>query len=771
MIIVRALVLCVIGLLLAAPTADAQFNSSILRAQSRVVDRAISRNVERLFKPKLVISQGATGPVSALALSDDERFLVTAVGNRSVRIWDLVVGREVARLPGHTGRVTGIAIAHDGSRAATVGDDRAVRLWDLKRIGEVRLLQGHGAPLTGVAFSRRGDRLVTSSSDGRVILWDVATGAAIATLDGGGAVNALAIAADDTRLFAAGADGGVIVWDLATRARLATLPMDGAATSVAVGRQGRIVAAGGRDGSIRLWDMATGAERGVLNGHGGAVTGISLDEARNTLISGGADATVRRWDLDGTDDGRVLGKHDGAVSFVALGKDGAFALSGAEDGFTNLWNLSDATRMISLISTETGWAVVDGKGRYDGNEQALAGIDWRAEDAAVPIDGFAANYFEPALLPRAMAGAEGLRDVKAIGEGVLYPASVRIQSAKSGGTSASVDVTAEDDKGGGIADVRLYHNGKIVPRAASVDRDDGKNGVARLTKHYDIGLEPGENVLSATAINGEALESPANSTSLSADGAVVAGRLHLLTVGINAYKNPALSLDYARPDANAIKSFFASGPSALPPTTVKELVDSGATKDGILAAIRQLREAPPRDVVVIYMAGHGVSVGDDWYYIPYEVDKPDKPEQLKGHGLSSSELKAEIEALQAKRTFLLLDTCHSGTAVSPLKDYSGLKALRLLAGDVGTHVLAATDRDQYAVELEKLGHGIFTYVLLDALNGNGRGRGETIMARDIIRHVEEQVPILSRNFADYGQYPTGYSRGIDFALALRKRGL
>ena len=83
-----ALLTVALGLTLAGEV-TAQ-GGAILRSQSRFVERAITKNVEQLFKPRLRIREGATGPVTALGLSADERYLVTAVGNHSVLVWDLL---------------------------------------------------------------------------------------------------------------------------------------------------------------------------------------------------------------------------------------------------------------------------------------------------------------------------------------------------------------------------------------------------------------------------------------------------------------------------------------------------------------------------------------------------------------------------------------------------------------------------------------------------------------------------------------------------------
>jgi uncharacterized caspase-like protein len=88
-----------------------------------------------------------------------------------------------------------------------------------------------------------------------------------------------------------------------------------------------------------------------------------------------------------------------------------------------------------------------------------------------------------------------------------------------------------------------------------------------------------------------------------------------------------------------------------------------------------------------------------------------------------------------------------------------------MARSVGTHVLAATDRNQYALEIPDLRHGVFTYALLAGLGGKAAGRDGLVTATELIHYVEDEVPALVSKYPEYPQFPTGYSRGVDFAVA------
>jgi WD40 repeat protein len=750
--------------------AQAQVPLSVLRTQTEILQRSIAKSTERLFKPKLKVARGATGPVTALAMSADEHYMVSAVGDNSVRIWDLFVGREIARLKGHKARIASVAISPDGTHAATAGADKTVRIWSLQHPGEVVTLPAMDTPLTDVAFTPDGSRLVTAANDGTVRIWVVAGAKMETRLEAGSAgVLRIAVSRDGKTLAAGGSDGKLRIWSLPDGRKRAEADIDERITCLRIADDGRSVAVGTSGGKIHVVDPASPSSMASLEGHEGGVASVAFSGDGKTLVSGGEDGTVRQWSVSDTRLVKIIGKHDSSVTFVALGKDGTFALSGSEDGTTRLWNVPSSAQLLTLLSTETGWAVVDTLGRYEGSQEALGGIEWQASDMSVSVDNFSEGYYAPGLLPARLHGDQGLDPVKRIPDGVHYPAKVDFLTPSSGGDIASrhvaVEVAAEPDGSGTVAELRLYRNGKAVP-PASQRREDASKG-SRLVAHYELDVGDGPTLLTATAVNDDKLESNPKTLALRHGSAAPVGAFHVLTVGINHYKNSALSLDYARPDATSVAAFFASsGLAAGKVAEIRQIFDENATKANILAALRGFRSLPPQDVVVVYIAGHGVNYHNEWYYIPYELERPNKADILKAQALSAEDLKAEIEAVTAERTLVLLDTCQSGSAVDPLENYRGMKSLRLMARSVGMHMVAATDRTQLSMELSSLGHGIFTYTLLNALTGDRQGRAKSapLTAADAVRFVEEEVPKLSRKYTDKAQYPTGYSRGADFDL-------
>jgi WD40 repeat protein/serine/threonine protein kinase len=119
--------------------------------------------------------------VTALALSPDERWLVSGAGPRdgSVRLWSVDRGEMVARFDEHTAWVRALAFSPDGTLLASASADETIRLWDLHNLEQrrpVSVLRGHPNHVLSLAFTPDGRTLVSGAEDGRVQLWRVRTG-------------------------------------------------------------------------------------------------------------------------------------------------------------------------------------------------------------------------------------------------------------------------------------------------------------------------------------------------------------------------------------------------------------------------------------------------------------------------------------------------------------------------------------------------------------------------------------------------------------------
>jgi uncharacterized caspase-like protein len=98
------------------------------------------------------------------------------------------------------------------------------------------------------------------------------------------------------------------------------------------------------------------------------------------------------------------------------------------------------------------------------------------------------------------------------------------------------------------------------------------------------------------------------------------------------------------------------------------------------------------------------------------------------------------------------------------------KAILQLARSVGIIILAATGTEQVAAEFTKLGHGAFTFALLDGLSGKADGGSSPdgkITVKKLEAFISDMVPELTRQYRGTPQSPNSYSRGQDFPLGVK----
>jgi len=111
-----------------------------------------------------------TGPVLALAWSQDGTMLASGGGDTTAQVWNPATGATSQSLP-HGGAVNGIAWEPGNTgRLASASADSKVRVWDINS-GDYRVYTGHGGAVTAAAWGLGG--LTTGSADTNIIAWRV----------------------------------------------------------------------------------------------------------------------------------------------------------------------------------------------------------------------------------------------------------------------------------------------------------------------------------------------------------------------------------------------------------------------------------------------------------------------------------------------------------------------------------------------------------------------------------------------------------------------
>ncbi len=243
---------------------------------------------------------------------------------------------------------------------------------------------------------------------------------------------------------------------------------------------------------------------------------------------------------------------------------------------------------------------------------------------------------------------------------------------------------------------------------------------------------------SLTFVQSRPVEAPVSGHSSSAD----VGLRWAVVIGISRYQHAGAQLPnirYADKDAEAFYQFLTSEQGGrLANSNVRLLLNEEATFQNMREALFNFLSRPiEEDIVYIYFSGHGAPEPgdrDNLYLLPYDTD----PSKIVSTAFPMRDIEAALEHhIKAKRVLVLADACHAGGIESDF-DTKGIGGtgnpinnfLKLLSETrPGRTIITASEAEELSREGEKWGggHGVFTYHLLEGLQGAADSDGDKIV--------------------------------------------
>ncbi|WP_269539447.1 caspase family protein [Cerasicoccus fimbriatus] len=452
---------------------------------------------------------------------------------------------------------------------------------------------------------------------------------------------------------------------------------------------------------------------------------------------------------------------------------------------------------IYLFDDEKQWLIRNPQtGLFTSNNDAQEHLFYVRSDHLNPLAAYFDKFYRPRLMgsliqglsPKPTLDVEQLRFAPRLTVQIDGPqkrgltVEDEFETVEVPEESVTLKVTASCE-GSPIQDIRIYQNGKLVTggtRGLFVEDDEPEEAdedqLYEREESFTFTLAEGRNRFRAIAINDQGTESMADEIIVySADAPEPTNQglaLHLFVVGINEYANPDHNLNYAQADATAVRDLLQKqSANIFSRTQVYSLINEEATRENIIATLENIKaEASPRDAFIFYFAGHGV-VSDDalaaFYLAPSDLTQLyGNAQLLRQRGISSYELLEYSRDIAAQKQLFILDACQSEGALKTVAQRGAAEeeAIAQLARSTGTHWLTATASDQTATEFETLGHGAFTYTLLEALQGKADSGDGIVSVNELKAYLESQVPEITEKHKGQAQYPASYGYGQDFPI-------
>ncbi|HUY51535.1 MAG TPA: caspase family protein [Streptosporangiaceae bacterium] len=203
--------------------------------------------------------------------------------------------------------------------------------------------------------------------------------------------------------------------------------------------------------------------------------------------------------------------------------------------------------------------------------------------------------------------------------------------------------------------------------------------------------------------------------------ALIVGIDHYTNIGnLSGCVNDAYSVKAAL-ERNADGTLNFPAPQVLTGTSATQPVQ----KKNLKEAVRQLF-ADDSEIALFYFAGHGYIEDTGGFLCASDCETGDD-------GLPLAEVMTLANTSKAKNKVIVLDSCHSGVA--------GNNAMATGLAEIsdGVTILTASTANQYSYEAPGGGAGVFTSLLVDALNGAASNLVGDITPGSVYAHIDQSL--------------------------------
>jgi uncharacterized caspase-like protein len=504
-------------------------------------------------------------------------------------------------------------------------------------------------------------------------------------------------------------DGQVHLWTWAEgKAKLEVPPLivrefATAVKAVCFAADGRHLAAAG-DGT-RIWVGAMEPQAHRINvldrlrhHHSEQINALATWPGQPILISGSDDTTVRFWDLKA---GTLWG------TFAAATRPAVAEAAAVQ---------------------ELDWVFFTPDGRFDAPPTAARLVQYRRHDRPQQLDQFDKSHRLFRLSERLLRGEDPRLERQ---PDEPPPVSISLPprpDPTTPRTRLNITLGARD-----LQDVRLYHNDVLIPCGWEKHRGRLPED---LTFEVIVRLAPRRNRFYAMASREGAYDTCSQAVEVDYDAPREPGRVHILALGVGAYERRQLK--YAPYDAERLSQVLhrrgidAAGERGLRLV----LPDAAVSRENVEKAFDELArrvEDRPQDTVVVFLAGHTDVFNPQRFclLLPTYPFPEQEPIQVAARGgapdaaenaridsqfvLPYSVVELGLARLKALNRLVIVDACQAEAIHDDPKVRAIQKWMEISSRRGRTNYLMAARRGEPALEVDPLGHGLFTYALLRGL--------------------------------------------------------
>ncbi len=692
-------------------------------------------------------------------------------------VWDFEQKKYIAEIPMNYGVISSMQFSGDGSKIAVVEMSAHVSIFDLK---SQKLVHKFIPPQLGY-------QQIALSNDFEYI-----------------AISALGL-------------GGVKVKNLQTEEIISITdvhPLLGA-SDLFFTSDDKYLVTGSFDNSVCLiqtndWTIDTCFTENI-----GPISSVCQDSKGERIASSSrgssveqSDYAVHAWNIQTQNHLCKLLGHIENVQAVSFYGNKNILYSGSDDGMLKIWDLDHCTEIASCIAIDLeDYIFVTPDNYYSGSKDALSGIGFKINGTKLyPFEQFDLRLNRPDIIAKRIGMAsQELQDafyrayqkrLKKMGfnensfnQDYNLP-SIKITNRHdiefaSAAQKITLEIEASDSKYlldrilVWINDVPIYGQQGLTKKNAKA---------TQLKDKITVELSEGENRIELSVMNEKGVESLKEMIFVISTDSERKQSLYLYAIGVSDYVNDAYDLKYAAKDAKDLAKLIQESKTEFDEVNVIQILDKDATRENILALKKEMANTKVNDLVIFFVAAHGMFDSEyDYYIATTDIDANNPSDK----GLLFHDLEQMLDGIPARKKVIFVDACHSGefdaedyyvnkqalsknvnaraitvstTSKKTLGTDNSFRLMKELFADLrrgsGAIIISSAGAAEYAYESDKVKNGVFTYVLLKSLRENTAdlNRDKQIVISELQQYVQQRVSKLTRGL----QTPTTRRENIHY---------
>jgi hypothetical protein len=783
-----------------------------------VVACAFARQ-EKIYVEQIQSIESVKAPVMQVAVSTKANLIAVLSQERIVKLYDVPSLKEKSAASHVAITVNAISFSASGKTLALGASDGQVHLFDVTTGAITKSILVHPHGIQAIVFQDEG-WIFSAGADRNVTITDALGGSAIGSLIAyDQEITTLAVQPDVKNGAAGLSNGQVKIFSIGSLTTISTLnDAKDKILALSYSADGKYLAAGTAGGTVFLWEAASGTLQNSYT-QKGTIGSVLFDPKTRWLVSTASDSTIKFFDLAAHANVKTIIDPNG-YSIYAVFLNEETLLTGTSMGLLKSWNVALAppdSINPGLVMEQPVAGTVSAKAFA--REYELRGFAYDETELkevtlnGVPVHLTAMSQEDAVKIPAGMKSAKRFSALLKLDSVGLIPYTICISDKAnhivnvtgeirrlSYDQAVDIENPVNNSETGLVSiplkfrpwfDVASYSIASNMVDIVSGQVPEMKIAGDVISEDIPIVLGYNQIQLSITSKTGDKFSKTIsiNRTLSAATGIspVSGGTKHergssgpqrwAVVVGVSEYMNPGIpSLKYADKDAEALANFLRRPEGGgYDSDHLRVLLNKEATLANVKdALINFLNQAIDMDLVLIYFAGHGApepARPQNIYLLTADSD----PTALGTTAFPMWDIQTVLARyINAKRVIVFSDACHSGNiSVNFATRGVGVSEQNLVnqyltdlsKSKEGVVVFTASASGEVSQEFPEMGHGVFTYYLLEGVNGKADYDNDyTVTINELMQYVEEQVKRKTRGAQNPTRSQTEYDKEMTISV-------